>query len=238
MDKTALVVGGARGIGAAMVRQLVQDGWQVAFSYCHSEDAALALAGRTGAHALRGDVRDEAQASGLTRQALAALRHLDAVIYNAGVSYWGLASQMSTADWDQVFSVNLRGAFLLTRQLIPHLVARQTGSLLFISSMWGLRGASCEAAYAASKAGMIAYASSLAQELGPSGIRVNCLAPGAIMTDMLAGFSQEELDSLAGRSLLKRLGRPEEVARAAAFLVSQRAAYITGQTVSVDGGFV
>lgn len=236
--QTAVVSGGSKGIGAAIVRQLASDGWRVAFSYCQSAEAAHALARETGALAIRADVRQEEAAQALCDQALQALGHLDAAVFNAGVSHTGLLQELSVQDWDQVFAVNLRGAFLAAKPVIRHLVSRGQGSLLFMSSMWGLRGASCEAAYAASKAGLIGLGQSLAQELGPSGIRVNCLAPGAIQTDMLLEYSREELAALAGRSVLRRLGQPEEVAKAAVFLLGGQAAYITGQTLSVDGGFV
>jgi len=236
--KTVLVSGGARGIGAAIVRELTRDGWQAAYSYCQSGAAAKELSAQTGAIAIRADLREEADANTLAVEALRRLGRLDAAVFNAGVSYTGLSGDMSAADWDELFAVNLRGAFLLSRPIIHHMVSRHAGSLLFISSMWGLRGASCEAAYAASKAGMIAYASSLAQELGPSGIRVNSLAPGVIETDMLKEYSQDELKFLEARSLLGRKGQPVEVARAAAFLLGERASYITGQTLAVDGGFI
>ena len=236
--KTALVAGGSRGIGSAIVSHLSREGWRVVFSYHHSGEAAQRLSRETGAVAIRADLAQEAQADSLVEDALKQLGHLDALVYSAGVSYYGLAETMSVRDWDALQAVNLRGAFLVSRRVIAPMVARKSGSLLFISSMWGQRGASCEAAYAASKAGLIAYACSLALELGPSGIRVNCLAPGAIDTDMLSGFTKAEVEALAGRSLLKRIGRPEETAGAAAFLLDDRSSYITGQVLNVDGGFV
>lgn len=236
--RTSLVTGGSRGIGRAIVQHLSQSGWRVVFSYCHSRDAALSLARQTGAYAIRADLRHEDQAQTLADQAISILGHLDTAVFNAGISMNGLLQDMSTAQWDEVFSVNLRGAFLTIRPVVSHMVSRGTGSLLLISSMWGLRGASCEAAYAASKAGLIGLSSSLAQELGPCGIRVNSIAPGVIATDMLSEYSAEERDALAGRCLLKRIGRPEEVAKAAAFLLDHEASYITGQTLSVDGGFI
>lgn len=235
--KTVLVSGGARGIGAAIVRELTRDGWQAAYSYCQSGAAAKELSAQTGAIAIRADLREEVDANLLAVEAIRRLGHLDAAVFNAGVSYSGLASDMSAADWDELFAVNLRGAFLLSRPIIHHMVSRHAGSLLFISSMWGLRGASCEAAYAASKAGLIGLSQSLAQELGPSGIRVNSIAPGVIDTGMNEGFSPEERAELAGRALLGRLGTPEEVAQSIAFLLGDRAAYITGQVLGVDGGF-
>lgn len=237
MAKTALVTGGARGIGRAIVEELAEEGCRAAFSYLTSEKEAQALAKKTGAAAIRADLRKEEQVSALVSGAVSALGHLDCAVMNAGVAYWGLTQDMSPADWDEVISVNLRGAFLTARAVIPHLLSRKSGSLLFVSSVWGVRGAACEAAYSSSKAGLIALTQALAAELGPSGIRVNAITPGVIHTDMLNGFSQAELDDLAGRCPLGRIGKPEEAAKAARFLLSDEASYITGQVLGVNGGF-
>ena len=237
MAKTALVTGGARGIGKAIVEELTRKGCATAFSYLNSEKEALNLAKETGAFAIRTDLREEEQVAKLINSAISAFGHLDDVVINAGVSYWGLTQDMNTRDWDEVLNVNLRGAFLTARSVIPHLLSRQKGSLLFVSSIWGLRGAACEAAYSSSKAGIIALTEALAAELGPSGIRVNAIAPGVINTDMLNGFSEAELDNLAERCPLGRIGKPQEAAKAACFLLSEQASYITGQVLAVDGGF-
>lgn len=236
--KTALVTGGSRGIGKAIVRQLRQEGYQVAFGYKDAMDQAKALSEETGAFAIRADLGDETQALAFVETTISRLRHLDAVVLNAGISHFSLTQDLRYADWKKVMDSNLTGAFLVSREAIKAMIPRQEGSLLFISSMWGLRGAACEAAYAASKGGMIAFAASLAQELGTSGIRVNCLAPGLIDTDMNKGFTAEEMDTLIGRIPLGRIGRPEDIAKAATFLISDRAGYITGQVLGVDGGFV
>ena len=164
--------------------------------------------------------------------------HLDALICNAGISYTGLLQDMTVSQWDELFAVHVRGAFLATRAFLPGMISRQSGSILYVSSMWGQVGASCEAAYSACKAALIGLGKALAKEAGPSGVRVNCLCPGVIQTDMLREYSQEDLRILADDTPLCRLGTPQDVARAAFFLSSQDASFITGQVLGVNGGFV
>lgn len=236
--QTVLITGGSKGIGHALVKRLASDGWQVAFSYLNSRQEAQNLCHDTGALAFRADMQQEAQVQQLAADTIKAFGHLDALVYNAGISYWGLTQEMSRQSWDMVQHINLRGAFFSAKAVMDHMIVRKTGSILFVSSVWGQRGAACESAYAASKAGMIGLSQSLAAELGPCGIRVNCIAPGVINTGMLDGFTNDELEQLRQRCCLKQLGKPEDVAAAAAFLLSQQASYITGQTLTVDGGFI
>ncbi len=234
--KTVLVTGGARGIGEAVVRRFIQDGWRVAFSYFNSEEKAQALATETGALPYRADLRDMNETLDMLRAAMKQLSHLDALILNAGVTWQGLLTQMPPETYDDLMKLNLRSAFVLARAALPGMLRQGNGSLVFISSVQGLSGASCEAAYSASKAGLIGLAQALSKEAGPGGVRVNCLAPGVIDTDMTAGYSQSELEALRVATPLGRLGKAEDVAAAAGFLCGPDAAFITGQVLGVDGG--
>lgn len=236
--QTVLITGGSRGIGEAMVRLFSEKGWRVAFTYLNSEEKARALSRETGALALRCDAKSEAETEAMAAETLKQFRHLDTLICNAGVSYTGLLQDMTAAQWDDLFAVNVRGAFLAARAFLPGMISRQSGSVLYISSMWGQVGASCEAAYSACKAALIGLGKALAKEAGPSGVRVNILCPGVIQTDMLREYSKEELLALADDTPLSRLGTPEDVARAALFLSSGEASFITGQVLGVNGGFV
>ena len=235
---TVLITGGSRGIGEAMVRLYADQGWRVAFTYLNSDEKAQSLSRESGALALRCDAKSEAETSVMAEQVLRQFGHLDALICNAGISYTGLLQDMTVSQWDELFAVHVRGAFLATRAFLPGMISRQNGSILYVSSMWGQVGASCEAAYSACKAALIGLCKALAKEAGPSGVRVNCLCPGVIQTDMLRAYSQEELQILADDTPLCRLGTPLDVARAAFFLSSQSASFITGQVLSVNGGFV
>lgn len=233
-----LITGGSRGIGAAMVRHFAAQGWAVAFTYVKSGDKARALARETGAAAFLCDLRREEDVSRTAEQAGRLFPRLDALICSAGVSWSGLMQDMTVSEWDELFSVNVRGAFLTTRAFLPGMISRKAGAVLYVSSMWGQAGASCEAAYSASKAALIGLTKALAKETGPSGVRVNCLCPGVIQTDMLAAYSQADLEALRLDTPLERLGTPEDAARAAFFLCSPEADFITGQTLGVNGGFV
>lgn len=229
-----LVSGGSRGIGAAVVGRLCRDGAEVYFLYHNSEAAAMALAARTGATALQCDVADEAQ----VRAAVAQCGTLDGLALCAGIAHYGLIQDITPAQWQRLFDVNVTGMFHCIRAALPGLLQRQAGNIVTLSSMWGQVGASCEAAYAATKGAVIALSRSLAQELAPSGIRVNCIAPGVIDTDMIANLTEADKAALAEQTPLGRLGTPEEVADAAAFLLSDQARFITGQVLGVNGGFV
>jgi 3-oxoacyl-[acyl-carrier protein] reductase len=236
--RTVLITGGSRGIGAAMVRLFSARGWRTAFTYLNSGDQALALARETGALALRCDSRSEQDTAAMAEAVLRSFRHVDALICNAGVSWTGLLQDMTAAEWDDLFSVHVRGAFLATRAFLPGMISRKSGSILYVSSMWGQTGASCEAAYSACKAALIGLGKAMAKEVGPSGVRVNCLCPGVIQTDMLREYSPEDLEALREETPLLRLGTPQDVARAAFFLCGNDSSFITGQALGINGGFI
>ena len=244
MPSTVLITGASRGIGAACARRFARDGWRVAVHYYKSEPEALALAEELRAAGneavpVRGDLSDSAQAARAVEAAQAALGHLDALVCNAGVALpVQLLTDTTDDQWRRVMGTDLDGVFFTLRAAIPGMVSRKRGAIVTISSMWGVTGGSCEAPYSAAKAGVIGLTKALAKELGPSGIRVNCVAPGAIETDMTAFLTPEDRAALAGEAPLGRMGAPEEVAEAVRFLAGEEARFITGQVLRVDGGMV
>lgn len=243
MKGLALVTGASGGIGGAIARRLAAEGWQMAVQGNTHFPAAEALAAeiRASGHVARAYAGDLAAPDAVPALLEAVRREqgrISLLVYAAGVSLWGLAQDTSPQAWDRLFSVNTRSAFLCARGVLPDMISARSGGILFVSSMWGVAGASCEAAYSASKAALIGLARSLAKEVGPSGVRVNCLAPGVIDTAMMAGFSPADKEALAEQAPLCRLGSPEDVAAAAAFLAGEDASFITGQVLSVDGGFL
>lgn len=236
--QTVLITGGSRGIGAGMVRAFSARGWRVIFTYLSSDDMAHALAQETGAVSLRCDARSEEETARMAQDVLQRFGQPDALICNAGTSFSGLLQDMTAGQWDQLFSVHVRGAFLATRAFLPGMISRRSGSIVYISSMWGQAGGACEAAYSACKAALIGLTKALAKEVGPSHVRVNCVAPGVIETDMLQDYSRVDLDALESETPLQRLGTPQDVAQAACFLCGEEASFITGQVLGVNGGFV
>ena len=233
MSKKALVTGSSRGIGAATARRLREDGWDVIVHYFRSEEKALALAAELHTVALRADVRDPEQVRALFRAA----GPLDLLVCCAGVADFSLLQDVEEARWRDILAVNTDGVYRCCREAIPAMVHKKAGCILLTSSVWGRYGASCEVPYSASKAAVIGLTKGLAKELGPSGIRVNCVAPGPILTDMLTQYDFIDLRSVAEDTLLGRLGTPEDVAELFAFLASDRASYITGQIIGCDGGY-
>ena len=227
-----LVTGGSRGIGAAIVRRFADRGCAVAFFYEKNEAAARAVAEQTGARPIRCDAADPEA----VERAIAALPPVNILVNNAGISHVGLISQISPAEWDRLFAVNVKSIYNTVRAVLPGMLAAQRGSIVNLSSMWGQVGASCEAAYSATKGAVDALTKALAKELGPSGIRVNAVSPGLIDTEMNAHLSAEELAALTGEIPLGRIGKPDQVARAVEFLAF--ADYITGQILPVNGGMV
>lgn len=244
MARCVLITGASRGIGAAAARHMAARGWAVAVHYNHSEEKAQALVEElrtTGAQAVAvgGDVSDPEQADALVAQAEGELGQLDALVCSAGIALpQQLLTDTTTDQWRQVMGVDLDGVFYVVKAAVPGMVRRKSGSIVTISSMWGVTGGSCEAPYSAAKAGIIGLTQALAKELGPSGIRVNCVAPGVIATEMNGHLTQEDMAALEDETPLGRIGQPEEVAQAIHFLAGEESSFITGQVLRVDGGMV
>lgn len=243
MRKIALITGGSRGIGAACVRAFAEDGYSVVFLYNRSAERAKVLVDTLRAEgrdvaAYPCDVSDPVQVSATLSAILRTYHRIDVLVNCAGIAHIGLFTDMMEAEWDRLFAVNVRSAFSVTKAVLPGMISRQQGSIVNVSSMWGEVGASCEVAYSATKAALIGLTKALAKEVGPSGVRVNCVTPGVIDTDMNASLTDDGRAALADETPLGRIGDAAEVAKTILFLCSEGASFITGQVVGVSGGLV
>ena len=243
MEKIALVTGSSRGIGRAVAAELARQGWAVCINYRVREDCARSLLEQLTAEGcrammVRADVSQRDQVEAMVRRVEDTFGPVSLLVNNAGVAGQALFQDITPELWHRYFSVNVDGAFHTIQAVLPHMLHQHAGCIVNISSIWGQRGASCEVAYSCTKAGIIALTRSLAMELAPSGIRVNCVAPGVINTDMVQVLGQETVEELIRETPLGRLGTPEDIAYAVAFFASERASFITGQVLTADGGFI
>lgn len=230
--KKVLITGGSRGIGAACVRRFAREGYRVYFNYTKSYETAKILSEETGAVGIKCDVSDSADVNKMYEQT----GNVDILVNNAGISHISLFTDTTESDWDRVFDVNIKGMYLVTKAYLPGMIKNKYGKIVNISSMWGVSGGSCEVAYSASKAAVIGFTKALAKEEGPSGINVNCIAPGVIETEMNKQLDEADKAVLCEETPLMRLGTPDEVAEAVYFMASDSAAFITGQVICADGG--
>lgn len=243
MEKIALVTGSSRGIGRAIAAQLARDGWAVCINYLERRDCAEDLAARLTAEGCRvmvrqADVADKAAVDAMVHDIQTVFGPVSLLVNNAGIAGQCLFQDVTPELWHRYFGVNIDGAYHTIQAVLPHMLHEHEGCIINISSIWGLRGASCEATYSATKHALIGLTRSLAAELGPTGIRVNCVAPGVIRTDMLDALPAEALPMLAQETPMGRLGTPEDIAHAVAFLADEKASFITGQVLTSDGGFL
>ena len=243
MRKIALVTGASRGIGRGIALQLAREGWDVCVNYIQQREAAEVVAAQIrsigqNAMAYQADVADGEAVNAMVRAVEAQLGPVTLAVNNAGISGQGLFQDTSDEVWDRHMAVNLGGARNVIRAVLPHMLSEKSGCIVNISSIWGLRGASCEVAYACSKAAVIGLTRSLALELAPSGIRVNCVAPGCIDTDMVQVLGDETRSMLIEETPLGRLGTPEDIAHAVAFFAEEGSSFLTGQVLTADGGFI
>lgn len=236
--KTALVTGGSRGIGAEICRQLADSGYFVYVNYCNSSESAQQVAKETGGKAICFDVSDNKSVKKAVNSIFAESGGLDLLVNNAGISEIDLFHCVSEERADQILNINLKGVLNCSRAVLPMMISKKSGCIINISSIWGQCGASCEVDYSASKAGVIGFTKALASEVGPSGIRVNCVSPGFIMTEMNKDFSVTDLDEILSEIPLCRFGQPNDIANAVSFLASEKASFITGQVIAVNGGML
>ena len=237
-QKVVLITGASRGIGAAAARRFAAGGCRVVVNYHRSREQAEALAAEIGGWAVQADVSDPVQVRKMVDNVLDKFCQLDILICNAGIAQQKLFGDLTDQDWRRMFAVNVDGMFYTIRAALPHFIHRKQGRILTLSSMWGQVGGSCEVAYSAAKAAVIGMTKALAKELGPSGITVNCVAPGVIDTEMNANLGPEDLAALAEETPMGVIGRPEDVAEALWYLASPGAKFVTGQVLAPNGGLI
>lgn len=235
--KNVLISGGSRGIGRACVEYFTAKGYRVAFLYEKNGEAAKKTADEFGAFAVRCDIADPADVRRAVKAVKKEMQGIDILVNNAAISIIKPFDTFSDEEWQRMIGVNLSGMFYLSREVAPMMISNKWGRIINIGSMWGKVGASCEVPYSTTKAGVRGFTLSLAKELAPSGITVNCIEPGVIATEMNASLDRETLSSLEDETPVGRLGAPSEVASAVGFLASDEASFITGQILGVDGGF-
>lgn len=237
--KTALVTGGTGGIGRAVCRTLTSDGWFVIAGYAHSAEKADEMVRNSEASAaVKIDISDTVSIAEAVDLIGGKYGAPELIVNNAGISEIDLFTSIPLSRSDDILNINLRGTMNCTRAFLKEMIRQKNGSVINISSMWGEVGASCEVDYSASKAGIIGFTKALAKETAPSGIRVNCISPGFIMTEMNSHFSDDDLALIKEEIPLGFFGKPEHIADAVAFIASEKAEYITGQVLSVNGGMV
>ena len=243
MAKVALVTGASRGIGRATAEVFARAGYQVAANYCRSKEQIEQFSAqmeREGCAVIpvQADVSDPEQVERMVQTVQRQFGHIDVLVCNAGIARQGLLTDFSPADWRQMMAVNLDGTFYCCRSVLPGMIRRQSGCIITTSSIWGITGASCEVPYSAAKAGIIGLTRALAKEVGPSGIRVNCIAPGVIDTEMNGNLTPEVMAQLREETPLGTIGTPKQVADLALYLAGEGASFLTGQVISPNGGFL
>lgn len=242
--KTALITGASGGIGSALAVAFAQQGYAVVLNYNNSEEKARRLADvitesyRVPALAVKCDVSDYTQVCNMFSVIEENFGGVDVLLNNAGISEQSLFTDITAEQWRRMMGINLDSVFYCCKSALPYMISKKSGVIINISSMWGQTGASCEVHYSTAKAGIIGLTKALAKEVGPSGVRVNAIAPGVVMTDMMSSFSEEDVCQLKDETPLQKLGTPKNIADAAVFLASQKAEFITGQILGVNGGFV
>ncbi len=238
-NKKVLITGGSRGIGAEAVREFAAEGSSVAFLYKSSSQKALELSKATGALNIKCNVASSPSVKAAMDVANEFFEdELDVLICNAGISDFGLFTDFDEDRWSNMIETNLNGVYRCIREVLPGMIRRKKGSIIIVSSMWGQVGASCEVPYSTAKAGLIGMTKALAKEVGPSGIRVNCICPGLIDTDMNAEVSKEAQDVIIYDTPLSRIGKPADVVKVMKFLASDQSGFVTGQVIGVNGGLI
>lgn len=237
--KTVLVTGGSRGIGKSIVECFASKGYNVILNYNKSYEQAKSIESNfENVKIFKADVSNRKEVQNMIAYAIETFGQIDILVNNAGIACTGLLQDLTLEEWQEVFNINVNGVFNCTQLVLPSMIARHSGKIINVSSIWGMVGASCEVAYSSSKAAVIGFTKALAKEVGPSGITVNCVAPGIVMTDMVSKYSIEEFEEIRNQIPLGEIGNTNDIASSVLFLASDEANYITGQVLSPNGGWV
>lgn len=234
----ALITGAGTGIGKACAVAFANGGYDVAVHYHKSEKEAMELAKAIGGVAVQADVSNQAEVEAMVRKVEETYRRIDVLVANAGIGGQKLFVETTDEEWKNMFAVNVNGAFYCTRSVLPGMLRRKDGAVILMSSIWGITGASMEVAYSATKAALIGMTKALAKEVGPAGVRINCIAPGVVNTRMNGQLDEETMEELREQTPLRIIGEPMDIAATAVFLASQKARFFTGQVFSPNGGMV